>query len=119
MHAQGSYPRPSKGTPLWQDWTFQRAVLVGLITLHPVQFTVSELIREIAVNPEDFGTRDGIERAVFDLEGMGLLHCHEFLNREDSIVVPTRGALHLFALLEDDWCEDEDELAAEAPQLRR
>ena len=49
MHAQSSYPRPAKGTPLWQDWTFQRAVLVGLITLHPVQFIVSELIREIAV----------------------------------------------------------------------
>jgi hypothetical protein len=119
MHDQRSYPCPSKGTPAWQDWTFQRAVLVSLINLHPVQLTITELIREIAVNPEDFGTRDGIERATLDLEGMGLLHRHDFLNREDSIVVPTRPALHFFALLEDDWTEDEDELAADAPQLRR
>jgi hypothetical protein len=119
MQAQGSYPRPTKGTPAWQDWTYQRAVLIGLIDLHPVQLTITELIREIAVDPEDFATRDGIERAVFDLEGMGLLHRHDFRNREDSIVVPTRPALHVFALLEDDWTEDEGELAVEAPQLRR
>jgi hypothetical protein len=118
MRDQRSYPRPTKGTTTWQDWKFQRAVLVGLIDLHPVQLTVSELIREIAVDPEDFGTRDGIERAVLDLEGMGLLHRHDFLNREESIVVPTRAALHVYALLEDDE-PDVREWAADDPQLRR
>lgn len=119
MRDQRSYPRPAKGTTAHQDRTFQRAVLVGLIDLYPVQLTVSELIRQIAVNAEDFGTRDGIERAIFDLEGMGLLHRHDFLNREDSIVMPTRAALHVHALLEDDEAEAEGELAADDPQLRR
>lgn len=102
MRDQRSYPRPEPGTTAKQDWTFQRAVLESVIGLHPVQITLSELIREVAVDPEDFATRDGIERAVTDLEGIGLLHRHDFLNREEAIVVPTRAALHLHALLEDD-----------------
>jgi hypothetical protein len=84
----------------------------------PSSSPFSELIRETALDPEDFGTRDGIERAVLDLEGMGLLHRHDFLNREESIVVPTRAALHVCALLEDDE-PDVREWAADDPQLRR
>lgn len=110
MRNQRSYLRPAKGTAAYQDWTFQRAVLENVIDLHPVQLSVSELIKEIAIDPEDFGTRDGIERAVVDLARIGLLHRHDFLNRKDSLVVPTRAALHVVALLEDDHDgEDEDE----------
>lgn len=109
MRNQRSYPRPTKGTPAYQDWTYQRAVLEHVIDLHPVQLTLSELTRQVAVDSEDFGTRDGIERAVFDLAGIGLLHRHDFLNRKDLLVVPTRAALHVFALLDDEHNgKDED-----------
>lgn len=101
MHDQRSYPRPAKGTAAHQDWSFQRAVLENVIDLHPVQLTISELIREIALDPEDFATRDGIERGVFDLASIGLLH-HGFIKRKDSLVVPARAALHIHALLLDD-----------------
>lgn len=109
MRNQRSYPRPIKGTPLWQDWVYQRAVLLGLIDLHPVQLSLSELIREIAIDPEDFEARDGIDRAVDELERFGLVHRHPFLNRKDALVVPTRRALHVYALLEDEEQDDSDE----------
>jgi hypothetical protein len=102
MHDQRSYPIPAAGTAAFQDWTYQRAVLENAIRLHPVQLSVSELVREVAVDPEDFPTRDGIERAVLDLAGLGLLHRHDFRNRPDALVVPTRAALHVHALLELD-----------------
>lgn len=101
MRDQRSYPRPEPGTTAHQDWTFQRAVIESLVGLHPVQLTLSELIREVAIDPEDFETRDGIERAALDLESIGLLHRHEFLNRKDAMLVPTRAALHLHALLDE------------------
>lgn len=103
MHDQPSYPCRKGDTHANRDWMLQRLVLDSLFGLHPVQVTLSELVREIADDLADFGTRDDIERAVRDLEGIGIVHRHEFLKRDDAIVIPTRSALHLHALMEDDW----------------
>jgi hypothetical protein len=69
------------------------------IELHPAQATVTELVRWVAQNPGDFAERDQIERAVFELAGIGLLHRHDFLNRPDSLVIPTPAALRAHALI--------------------
>jgi hypothetical protein len=103
MHDQRSYPCSEPDTTARQDWRFQSLVLASLFGVHPVQLTLSELIREIAVYPDNFATRDNIVRAVRDLEGVGLVHRHAFRNRDDAMVVPTRAALHFQALMEDDW----------------
>lgn len=93
---------PEQGTPAQDDRRFQVAVFLAVVDSIPVLATVSELVREIAVDPDDFATRDGIERAVQDLAGIGLLHRHDFRNRPDTLVMPTRAALRAYVLLEDD-----------------
>jgi len=90
-----------------QDQATQKAVLMAVIDLHPVQATVSELIRQLAFYPEDWCERDRIERAVIDLSGIGLLHRHDFLNRPDLLVTPTQAALVANELLMDEY-EEED-----------
>jgi hypothetical protein len=90
-----------------EDRKVQQAVLVVVIDLHPVQATVSELVRQMTLRPDDFGERDRIERAVLDLAGIGLLHRHDFRNRPDSLVAPTQAALCAWDLLLDE--EDEDD----------
>ena len=102
MPEQRSLARPEPGTPAHEDRVFQVAVFLAALDSIPVQVTVSELIREIAIDPDDFATRDGIERAVQDLAGIGLLHRHDFRNRPDTLVMPTRAALRAYVLLEDD-----------------
>jgi hypothetical protein len=72
-----------------------------VIDLHPIHATVSELVRQMTLCPDDFGERDRIERAVLDLAGIGLLHLHDFRNRPDSLVAPTQAALCAFDLLDD------------------
>jgi hypothetical protein len=66
----------------------QSAVLSILLIEHPVQLTVSELTRELAEDPNDFGQRDAVKRAVRDLAGVGLLH------RQGIFVLPSRAALY-------------------------
>jgi len=80
----------------------QRSVLDTVIDLHPIQVTVSELVCQIASPSEDFGEREAIKMAVSDLAAIGLLNRHALLNRPDSLVAPTRAALHVYALLEED-----------------
>lgn len=105
MRDQRSYPTPTRGTPAHDDRKLQRAVLDTVIENHPVQLTVADLIREIAVAPLTVTARDDVRRAAFDLAGLGVLHRHDFLNRDDSFVTPTRAALHVCELLEDDYIE--------------
>jgi hypothetical protein len=94
MHAKRSCPCPQAAFPDCEDQIIQSAVLLNVVALHPVQVTEEELIREIARNPEDFGERDGIERAIRDLARAGVLH------RPDPFVRPTRAALCAYELLE-------------------
>jgi hypothetical protein len=80
-------------SPAGEDATVESAVLLRLIVLHPAQITFEELLREIAVDPEDFAERDAVERAVRDLAAAGLAH------RNDEFVVPSRAALRFDELL--------------------
>lgn len=107
MHDQRSRPTHRDGNPEREDRVDQTSVLLTVIHLHPVQVSVSELIRELALDPSDFRERDRIERAVRDLSGVGLLHRHAYLNRPDALVVPTRVAIHAHGLLTNDGDDDE------------
>lgn len=70
-----------------EDRAMESAVLQRVLDAHPARLTVSELIRELAGETVDFGTRDAIERAARDLSGVGLVHL------ADEFVTPTRAAL--------------------------
>lgn len=107
MRDQRSCPTSSDLTTARQDRITQQAVLVVVIDLHPVHATVSELVRQMTRSPGDFGEGDRIERAVFDLAGIGLLHRHDFCNRPDSLVAPTQAALCASDLLSDEAEEDD------------
>jgi len=76
------------------DLATESAVLQHLLSLHPAQLTVAELVREVAGEQPDFAERDAIERAVRDLSGVGLVY-----HRED-FVLPTRAALRFNELLD-------------------
>jgi hypothetical protein len=80
-------------TPAEEDAAVEAAVLRRLLALHPVQITFAELLRELAVEPDDFARHDAIERAVHDLAAAGLLH------RRDEFVIPSRAALRFDELL--------------------
>ena len=73
--------------PGLQDLVYRDVVLASLFALYPAQLRPSELIREITAGAEDFDERDGLERAVRDLVGAGLLY------RSGEVVLPTRAAL--------------------------
>ena len=75
------------------DAVAQSAVLTILLAEFPVQLTFSELAREIFGEAGDFGQRDALKRAVRDLAGVGLLHCHGIF------VLPSRVALYNQRLL--------------------
>jgi response regulator RpfG family c-di-GMP phosphodiesterase len=79
--------------PSAQDITIEAAVLRQLLALHPTQLTVGELAREIGGETADFAQTDAVERAVRELAAAGLLH------RIGDIVIPSRAALRLDALL--------------------
>jgi hypothetical protein len=73
-------------SPLGDDLKTQSAVLSLLLIEHPVQLTVSELTRELAIDPDDFAQRDAVKRAVRDLTCVGLLH------QQGVFVLPSRAA---------------------------
>lgn len=77
------------------DAIVESAVLQQVLALHPIVVTLEELMLEIGAGSETFAQRDGIERAVRDLTGAGLVH------RRDSFVLPTRAALRFKELLGD------------------
>jgi hypothetical protein len=106
MHDKRNRTTRNLGDPEREDREDQAAVLFTVITLHPVQVSLSELISELALDPRDFSERDRVERAVRDLSGVGLLHRDSFVNRPDALIVPTRVAIHAHRLLTD---EDDDE----------
>jgi hypothetical protein len=76
-----------------EDQQIERVVLTHVIETHPVTLRLSDLIRELG-EPDDFSTRDGIERAVRDLVKGGLLF------KCEGAVLPTRQALYLWQTLE-------------------
>jgi hypothetical protein len=71
-----------------EDARAQSAVLSVLLGEYPAQLTTSELSRQLVEDPDDFGQRDAVDRAVRDLAGIGLVH------RQGSFVLPSRIALY-------------------------
>lgn len=91
MHDQPTHG-PCRGPLPDEDRQVQGVVLTHLLDAAPAQFTVSELLRELADDPESFPERDPILRAVRDLSHAGLVHRH------GDFVFPTRAAIHHGAL---------------------
>ena len=77
-----------------EDMTMESAVLQRVVAVHPARLTMPELIRELAGEEADFGSRDAVERAARDLSGVGLVHI------ADDFVTPTYAALRYTELLE-------------------
>ncbi len=82
-----------KQTPAGGDTATEAAVLQQLLFLHPAQVSFEELLREVAADPDEFGQRDEVARAVRDLGAAGLLR------REGELVLPTLAALRSDELL--------------------
>ncbi len=80
-------------TPVEDDAAMEAAVLRLLLAFPPGHVTFDELVREVAVDPGDFGQRDAVERAVRDLSAGGLAH------RSGKLVLPSRAARRFDELL--------------------
>jgi hypothetical protein len=102
MHDEPSRSTDGDWTTDRQDRIVEQGVLLAVIDLHPAHVTVSEVVRRLTRSPRAFGERDGIERAVTELAGKGLLHKHDFRNRPDAFVTPTQAALWAHELLLDE-----------------
>lgn len=96
MHDERSCPRAeqSASPPDRHEAKFERGVLSSIIGDYPEVYTTAELVREVADDPEDFGERDAVERAVRSLAAVGLLH------RSGPLVFPSRAALRFDGLEE-------------------
>jgi hypothetical protein len=81
-------------TPAAEDAATESAILQQVLDFHPVLVTLVELVREVGGESPSFAVRDGIERAVRDLTGAGLLHDH------GGFIAPTRAALRFNELLD-------------------
>lgn len=77
-----------------QDDRDQRAVLMQVLFICPETIALRELVREVTSASPDPAERDGIERAVRDLTGVGLLRLH------GDLVMPTRAAAKFYELAE-------------------
>jgi hypothetical protein len=77
-----------------QDDRDQSAVLMQVLFIHPEAITLAELVREVTSASPDPAERDGIERAVRDLTGVGLLRL------DGALVTPTRAAVKFHELAE-------------------
>jgi hypothetical protein len=77
-----------------EDARVESALLQRVLDLHPTRMTDGELVRDLAGEDADFGARDGVERAIRELSGAGLLH-----RGDDGLITPTRAALHFGELL--------------------
>jgi hypothetical protein len=77
-----------------EDARVESALIQRVLYLHPTRVTAEELVRDLAGEDADFGARDGVERAIRELTGAGLLH-----RTDDGLVTPTRAAIHFGELL--------------------
>jgi hypothetical protein len=83
-------------TPFDEDERDQLAVLSQVLFLHPASLTRDELARELTgAGLQRVLSADGLERAVRELAGTGLLH-PPF--EEGDAVLPTRSAVRYYEL---------------------
>ena len=83
-----------------QDTAVEIAVIALILSRHPAQLTLAELIREVADDPSQFRQVDAIERAVRDLGGVGLL------NRNGEFLVPSQATLRMDKLVSS-WSQNQ------------
>ena len=83
-----------KGAVCPDDLRDQRVVLTHVLALHPTHLIVPSLVRELNGGPATFAEGDGIERAIRDLTGIGLLNC------PGGLVVPSHAAIRFDQLSE-------------------
>ena len=76
------------------DARIESALIQRVLDLRPARLTDEELIRDLAGEDADFGARDGVERAIRELSGAGLLR-----RGDDGLITPTRAAIHFGELL--------------------
>jgi hypothetical protein len=77
-------PETSAGTD-----TYEEAVLRHVLDERPTIFRLCDLVRELALDPDDFGERDGVEQAVRELAKVGLLY------RQGECILPTPAAIYV------------------------
>jgi hypothetical protein len=70
-----------------EDDRAQQGVLGILLHIHPGQYSIDEVIREMTAEPDNVIARDRVENAIRDLVGAGLVH------RNGSFVFATRAAV--------------------------
>lgn len=89
MHDERSCPDSpaDRESTAQQDTKAERGVLTCVLGDYPEPYTEGELVREVALDPDDFGQCDAVTRAIASLAAVGLLH------RSDSLVLPSRAAL--------------------------
>jgi hypothetical protein len=78
-----------------QDIRDQGVVLMHVLHRHPTLLTIPDLAREVTGASEDFGEGDAIERAIRDLNGVGLLHC------PSGLAVPSPAALRFIQIIQE------------------
>jgi hypothetical protein len=84
---------PDPSSPQDEDRQVQLAVLSFLLHEYPDhQLTIPEVSRAMNAGGTDFKHEDAVERAIRELVGAGLLHCH------CGFVLPTRAALTCWSL---------------------
>jgi hypothetical protein len=77
-----------------RDAREERRVLREVLTIYPESLTLAELIRELTAAPPEGCDEDGINVAVLELMGSGLLH------RLGDLVLPTRPAVVFYSLIQ-------------------
>jgi len=102
-HGRDSEPQDSgvrkEATNDEQDKAIEFAALALILSRHPAQLTLAELIREVADDPSQFPQVDAVERAVGDLGRVGLL------NRNGEFVIPSQAALRMDSMT-NAWSEN-------------
>jgi hypothetical protein len=83
----------AQATAADQDDIYEEAVFRHVLTEHPTIFRLNDLIRELAKDPDEFGHRDSVERAVRDQVKAGVLH------RQCECILPTPAALYIWRLV--------------------
>jgi hypothetical protein len=81
--------------PHEKDDRDQEAIVALVISEHPIQLTVPELVRQMVPPDAEWIESEDIERGVRDLVGIGLLH------RSGDTIRPTRAALRFNYLFFD------------------
>jgi hypothetical protein len=76
-----------------EDLRSQSVVLIHVLHRHPTLLTIPDLVREITSGSGDFGEGDDVERAVRDLNGVGLLNC------PGGLAVPSPAALRFLKII--------------------